>query len=92
MTKLDSSYSELYADFMNPQYKTWLDRGGNLGVQCLECGKTFWTGGEAPMCANCQLIQSQNILQIERTNYIPDEENPIPSSQPPQLDDQGNVV
>ncbi len=27
-------------------YKTWKDRGGNIGVQCVDCDQTFWTGKE----------------------------------------------
>ncbi len=52
------SYSSLFARFSNSDfkfmidptshifYKTWKDRGGNIGVQCVDCDQTFWTGKE----------------------------------------------
>jgi predicted nucleic acid-binding Zn-ribbon protein len=76
---------------MEPSYKTWVDKGGNVGVQCLECNRVFWTGGESTIgCPNCQLMASQNVLQTEQNAYNP--ANDYPCSQPPQLDASGQEM
>lgn len=50
--------------------KLWIDRGDNMGVQCLDCGRTHWdenlptldptTGKD---CANCIEIKKQELLK-----------------------------
>jgi hypothetical protein len=75
---------------MEPQYKVWRDKGNNLGIQCLSCNKTFWTGFESTIdvttgqdCPNCLLIKSQNILKNETDYYLANPEGAdYPFSQP----------
>jgi hypothetical protein len=62
---------------MEPQYKVWRDRRNNLGIQCLTCTKTFWTGSESVIdvttgraCPNCEAIKSGNILKNETEYYV----------------------
>lgn len=86
---------------MGPQYKIWRDRGDNLGVQCLVCSKTFWTGLEPTIdpttgvtCSNCQLIKDQGILEQEKQAYQPsgDGISTYPLSQPLQTNGAGDVI
>lgn len=50
------------------KYKSWRDRGGNFGVQCLDCNKVHWTGEESAIdtstgkpCENCISIKTSNL-------------------------------
>ncbi len=85
---------------MQPQYKIWRDRGDNLGIQCLVCSKTFWTGLESTIdpttgapCSNCELLKTQQILAQERQAYQQsgDGSSVYPLSQPSQTNETGEV-
>ncbi len=86
---------------MEVQYKIWRDRGDNLGIQCLVCNRTFWTGLEPTTdpttgipCSNCELIKSQNILDQEKQAYqqSSDGSSEYPISQPLQTSASGEVL
>jgi hypothetical protein len=81
------------------QYKVWRDKGNNLGIQCLSCNKTFWTGFESTIdvttgqpCPNCEAIKSENILKSETDYYLANpEEKDYLLSQPLQSSEVINV-
>lgn len=84
-----------------PDYKTWRDRGGNIGVQCTTCNRTRWTGNEPVFdptigqdCANCVLIKSSQILEglNADTHLLVDGSSPYPLTQPEQVDQYGVAV
>ena len=61
---------------IQPQYNQWKDKGNNIGIQCLVCGKTHWTGNEDiinPLtqqpCTNCEEIKGMKIRETEQANH-----------------------
>lgn len=59
-----------------PQYKSWKDRGDNIGIQCTVCFRTHWNS-DAPAtdpttgkpCDNCQGIKDQHLLEEESRKH-----------------------
>lgn len=84
-----------------PRFKSWKDNGENVGVQCVRCTRTFWTGQEPATdpqtnepCSNCQLIKDSGVLESENKLHREECLNPQKkdeivcshkSSQPDQL-------
>ena len=86
----------VYAIYMEPQYRTWRDRADNIGVQCLECNRTFWTGFEPTYdptigqdCTNCLLIKSADVLKNVNADKTLEG---TPFTQPAQVDATGRDV
>src|SRR5687767_6050797 len=84
--------------YMEPTYKVWSDKGSNVGIQCLVCSKTFWTGFESTIdpttgapCTNCDLITSQDILRQENESNGDDASLREPS-QPLQTTEVGEII
>lgn len=79
----------------NPNFTTWKDQGGNIGIQCGVCGRTHWTGQEPATdpirflpCANCQSIKDQTVREAEQTKHNNETEAdscPHQSTQPLQM-------
>lgn len=62
------------SDPKQPKFKTWIDKGGNIGIQCLDCNKTHWTGKEdtidlltKQVCPNCEAIKGNDLLAAENS-------------------------
>jgi hypothetical protein len=61
---------------MPAQYKTWIDQGENVGVQCSVCTRTHWTGYEQATdpqtgqpCSNCQAIKDGGSMKTENDTH-----------------------
>jgi hypothetical protein len=64
-------------------YKTWVDRGGYVGIQCLTCKRTHWnenvptifdpTTGED--CKNCQSIRDSKVRADEQLKHDSEKED-----------------
>jgi hypothetical protein len=62
----------------------WVDRGGNVGVECDRCGNTIWGAHSIPReipidpqhlekglmpCPNCITLQKSNFVQTETERH-----------------------
>lgn len=74
-----------------PQYKAWVDRGGNIGIQCLVCYRTHWDKNQPATdpitkepCANCEGIKSTAIFDAENTKHREEKEDDVCPHYPSQ--------
>jgi hypothetical protein len=71
--------------------KLWVDRGGNVGVQCDKCGNTIWGKHSKPkqlddgtFCETDQALIQSNFCETETARHKNEQEGEVCLHQPSQ--------